>query len=148
MEVMDEDFDVDLDEVYENVDTAEAMSVFFPTLRKALVLDLRSNETAGPMVRIMPMAASPQERMRSIRRLRPGFPRLERLTVVPWNRYVDSLVVLGVWDRIVKRCEESRHAESVSACEAALEDLKALEKAELAAVVSGENYHTIWSARR
>ena len=145
---MDEDFEVDPDEVHKNVDAAEAISVFFPTLRKALVLDFRSNDKDGPMVRIMPMAASPQERMRSIRRLRPGFPRLEKLTVVPWNRYVDSLVVLGVWDRIVKRCEESGHSESVSACEAALEELSALEQAELAAVVSGENYHTIWSARR
>ena len=145
---MDEDFEVDPHEVHKKVDAAEAISVFFSTLRKALVLDFRSNDKDGPMVRIMPMAASPQERIRSIRRLRPGFPRLEKLTVVPWNRYVDSLVILGVWDRIVKRCEESGHSESVSACEAALEELKALEQAELAAVVSGENYHTIWSARR
>ena len=78
--------------VIQNVSEAEVMSVFFPTFRRALIIDTRSNESVGPFVRLMPMARSPQDRMRSIRRLRPQFPRPANLTLIPWQRYVDSLV--------------------------------------------------------
>ena len=81
---MYDDFPFDIDEITANVDRAEVMSIFFPTFRKALVIDTRSNENDGPMVRVMPMAASPQERMRTIRRLRSGFPGLAHLTLGPW----------------------------------------------------------------
>ncbi|MCH8206333.1 MAG: hypothetical protein IH956_04950, partial [Chloroflexi bacterium] len=97
--------------------------------------------------RIMPMVASPQERLRSLRRLRPEFPRVHNLALIPWPRYIDSLVGLGVWERIVNRFEKAGQSEAVAACEAVLEELRALEKAEMAAVVRGENYHTLWSAR-
>ena len=143
---MDEDFEYDLDEVLKNIAEAEVMSLFFPTFRKAVVIDTRTNETEGPMVRIMSMAASPQERLRTIRKLRPDFPRLQNLTLIPWPRYVDSLNTLGVWERIVKRFADAGHEQTVVECQAILEELMRLEKSELAAVVRGDNYHTIWSA--
>ncbi len=144
---MDDNFVLDIDEIMKNIDAAEIMSVFFPTFRKAVVIDTRSNDTDGPMIRLMPMAASPQERLRSIRRLRPGFPRVHSLTLIPWSRYVDSLVSLGIWDRIVGRFKNAGQAETVERCGRILSELRRLEKEEFAAVVRGENYHTIWSAR-
>ena len=144
---MDDDFVLDLDEVKKNIDAAEIMSVFFPTFRKAVVIDTRSNTTDGPMIRLMPMAASPQERLRSIRRLRPGFPRVHSITLIPWPRYVDSIVSLGIWERIVQRFSSAGQTEAVQRCEGILSELRRLEKEEFAAVVRGENYHTIWSAR-
>ena len=141
---MDGDFLIDLEEVMESVDNAEVMSLYFPAFRKAVVIDTRSSDTEGPMLSIMPMAASPQERLRSLRRLRPSFPRVSGLTVVEWTRYVDSLVTLGVWDRIVKRFADSDQDDAVTACGTVLNELRRLEGEELAAVVSGKNYHTIW----
>lgn len=143
----DDDLEYDLEEVKRNIDSAEVMSVFFPTFRRSVVIDTRSNDHDGPMVRIMPMVASPQERLRSLRRLRPTFPRVHNLALIPWPRYVDSLVELGVWGRIVDRFEGAGQSEIVAVCESVLEELRVLEKAEMAAVVRGENYHTIWSAR-
>ena len=143
---MNSDFIEDLEEMKKSIDDAEVVSLFFLSLRKAVVIDRRFNDTEGPMVRIMPLAASPQERLRSIRRLRPNFPRLRNLTAVPWPRYVDSLVTLGVWESVVQRFVDSGHEEAVAACEWVLDELRRLEKTELSAVVSGENYHTIWSA--
>ena len=145
--MMDDDFVLDVDEIMKSIDAAEIMSVFFPTFRKAVVIDTRSNATDGPMIRLMPMAASPQERLRSIRRLRPGFPRVHGLTLIPWPRYVDSLVSLGLWDRIVRRFKDAGQTEAVEACDTTLSELRLLEKEEFAAVVRGDNYHTIWSAR-
>ncbi len=123
------------------------MSLFFPTFRKALVIDARTTDEDGPMARVMPMVASPQERLRSIRRLRPGFPGPTNLVVIPWPRYIDSLVNLGVWERIVSRLADSGHPEVIEhGLGAVLEELRLLEKAALAAVVVGENYQTIWAA--
>ena len=145
---MEGEFQQDIEEIKERVEKAEVLSFFFPTFRKALLIDTRSNEREGPMVKVVPMVSSPQERLRSIRRMRPGFPRVHNLTVVPWPRFVDSLVRLGVWDRIVGRFAAAGQTEAVKACQEALEELRRLEKAELAAVVLGQNYHTIWSAPR
>ena len=144
---MDGDFEQDLREAMKKIDDAEVVSLFFPTLRKAVVIDTRSNETDGPMIRIMPMVASPQERVRSITKLRREFPRDKNLTLIPWPRYDDSLANLGVWDRVVMRLEDSGFKEAVTACQQVLEDLRRLEKTELASVVRGENFHTIWSSR-
>jgi hypothetical protein len=143
---MDGDFVLDLEDVNDSVEHAEVMSMSFPKFNQALVIDTRSNRSDGPLVCIMPMVGSPQERIRSIRKVRGGFPRIESLTVIPWPRYVDSLVSLGVWDRIVARLTASGHNAPNDVCDALLKDLRRLEKEEIAAVLSGENYHTIWSA--
>tara|TARA_B100000809_G_C14920198_1_gene453060 strand:- start:537 stop:761 length:225 start_codon:yes stop_codon:yes gene_type:complete len=71
---------------------------------------------------------------------------VHNLTVVPWPRYVDSLVTLGLWERIVRRFRESNDEEMVQRCEEVLSELKRLEKEEMVAVIRGENYQTIWSA--
>ena len=144
--MMEGDFEVALQEVIDSVENAEVMSLFFPTFGKAVVIDTRSTEDEGPLIRIMPMVASPQERIRSLRRLRPGFPRVHNLTVIPWPRYVNSLVTLGIWDRIIKRFVDSGHQEAATACVAVLEELRRLEKEELAEVVRGQDYHTLWSS--
>ena len=144
---MDGDLEQGLHEVMKKIDDAEVVSLFFPTLRKAVVIDTRSNEIDGPMIRIMPMVASPQERVRSITKLRSEFPRVKNLTLIPWPRYVDSLANLGLWDRVVKRLKDTGYDEAVSTCQEVLEELRRLEKVELASVVRGENFHTIWSAR-
>ena len=145
---MEGNFLFEIDEVLRNVQEAEVMSIFFPSFRRALIIDMRSNADDGPMVRLMPMASSPQDRVRSIRKLRPGFPRLQNLTLIPWQRYVDSLVNLGGWEKIVKRIEESGDAKAIQACDAALTELRRLERQELVAAISGDNYQTIWSASK
>ena len=141
-----DDFESDLDEIVRNVDSAEVISIFFPTLRRSVVIDMRTNEHDGALVRLMPMVASPQERLRSLRRLRPSFPRVQNLALIPWPRYVESLVRLGVWTRVVSRLEAAGQDAAAAECGEVLKELRAVEKAEMASVVRGENYHTIWSA--
>jgi hypothetical protein len=143
---MEGNFLFEMDEVFRNIQKAEVMSIFFPALQKALVVDTRFNSTDGPMVRVLPMAGSPQERLRSIRRLRPGFPRLQNLTLIPWQRYVDSLVTTGAWAEIEDRIKESGDTRAIEACDAALSELRHLELKELQAVIAGKGYQTIWSA--
>lgn len=145
---MEGNFLFEIDEVLRNVQEAEVMSIFFPSFRKALIIDMRSNADDGPMVRLMPMANSPQDRVRSIRRLRPGFPRIQNLTLIPWQRYVESLVNLGVWEKIVSRIEASGDEKAIQACEDVLVELRRLEREEMVVAISGDNYQTIWSAHK
>ena len=60
---------------------------------------------------------------------------------------MESLVKLGIWARLVSRLEVAGQDAAAAECETVLRELRAVEKAEMASVVRGENYHTIWSAR-
>ena len=144
--MMDDSLINELGEMLENVETAEVISLFFPGFRKAVIIDTRESATEGPMVCIMAMAASPQERLKVIRRVRPGFPKPLTLTLIPWPRYVESLIRLGIWECIVNRFLESGHDQVAATCYTILDELRRLEKSGLASVVRGENYHTLWSS--
>lgn len=144
---MEGDFELDVNELLIDIREAEVLSIFFPMFRKSLVMDLRSMEHSGPMVKIMPMVASPQERMRAIRRLRPGFPRRHSLSVFGWSRYVESLEAHGIWDQLTTQLGEAGHPSPDDLMSSVMEELRRLEKAELARVVMGQNYHTIWTSQ-
>ena len=143
--MMEGNFLFDLNEVIRSVKGAEVLSVFFPALRRSLIVDTRFDADNGPLVRLMPMARSPQDRMRSIRRMRPAFPRPRNLTLVPWQRFVSSLVSSGVWASVLDRVRESGDAEALAECEKALAELVELEREETAAAIRGDNHHTLWS---
>ena len=145
---MNSDFMFDIDGMIKSIDSADVVSIFFPSFRKALVVDPRSNERHSAMVQIAPMASSPQERLRLIRRQRAGLPRVRNLAVIPWTRYVDSLIRLGLWDKLIERLESEGEDEAVEECERALTELRQMEREELVNAIAGRNYHTIWSAER
>ncbi len=145
---MNSDFMFDIDGMIKSIDSADVVSIFFPSFRKALVVDPRSNEKHSAMVQIAPMASSPQERLRLIRRQRSGLPRVRNLAVIPWTRYVDSLIRLGLWDKLIERLESEGEDEAVEECERALTELRQMEHEELVNAIAGRNYHTIWSAER
>lgn len=142
---MNEDFRLDLREIIQSIETADVISIFFPMFRKSLVMDTRFTAEDKPVARIMPMTGSVEERYRSIRRMRPQMPRPENLAVIPWTRHIDSMVNTGIWRKLVERFVESGHKDSVHALQGLLKELHQLEKLEMAAVVRGENYHTVWS---
>lgn len=143
---MNSDFMFDIDGMLKSIDSADVISIFFPSFRKALVVDPRSNERHGVLVQIAPMAASPQERLRLIRRQRPGLPRVRNLAVIPWTRYVDSLVRLGLWDKLIERLESAGEDDAIVECEQAFIELRNMERDEHVNAIVGKNYHTIWPA--
>ncbi len=142
---MDFDFHIDLSEVKENIDSAEVLAFYFPLLRKTLLIDVRRTEIDGPLVKVVPMASSPEERFQSLKRLRPRFARPESITIIPWPKYVASLARLGIWDHIVRRFADLGDPELVRQCEACLRELLTLEQEEVRHAISGENYEVLWS---
>ena len=145
---MDTDFRMDVDEINRNIDTAEVMGVYFPLIRKTLLIDTRSDGVDGPMIRVVPMVNNMEERFRSLRRLRPRFPRPESVTLIPWPKYVTSLKRLGIWDRVVQRFVGAGDMEAVRACEETFNELAELEKREIVEAIKGERYTTLWERKK
>lgn len=142
---MDGDFRINLEDVLRNIYSAEIISIYFPLLRKTILIDTRFSESDPPMVKIVPMALTVDERNRALRKLRPNFPTSRSLTVIPWPKYVESLVDLGIWAKVIERFVDSGYKEAVQECNIVLEEMYGLEMEELSAVIRGENYHTMWS---
>ncbi len=144
--MMDNGVEVDIDAVTRNVDEAEVVTFYFPILGKTLLVDTRSSEHVGPMIRIVPIADSSAERLRSLRRLRPELPRPNSITLIPWNRSIASLVKLGVWQHLTRRFDARLDADTyLTAGERCLRRLRELERDELRCAITGARYEALWS---
>jgi hypothetical protein len=141
---MDFDFRLDISEVIRAVEATEVVALYFPLVRKTLLIDARSTAVDGPLIKIVPMVATPEERLRALRKLRPRFPRPDSITIIPWPKYVASLERLGIWERVVGRFVNLGFPETVRQCEAAYEELLALEQEEILHAVSGDGYESMW----
>lgn len=142
---MDMEFPVDLSECLTQIKTSDVLTVCFPMLRKTLLVDLRVNSRSHPLIKVVRQVLTPEERIRYLRRVRPDFPRPKKLSTIFWPRFVGGLVRLGLYDHILERVSATGYVEAVEMCRAALKELLQLERAEVAAVVSGGTYHTVWT---
>jgi hypothetical protein len=140
---MDSDFRIDVGEVCRAVDTGEIIALYFPLLRKTLLMDTRSTPLDGPMIRVVPMAASMEDRYRELVRMRPRLPKPESISVIPWPKFVASMMSAGIWDRVVHRYA-GFGAKEVREAIACLEELREFEREELRRAITGENYETLW----
>ncbi len=136
---------MDLDEVIQVINTAEVLVIRFAILDKRLLMDARSSESDGPMLKLVPKASSAEERFRSLKELRPRFPVPEKIMSFTWPRHVETFKAAGLWQRIVERLSSSGHADVQEQCDAAFNELLEEEKSEvLAAIRGGENYQSLW----
>jgi len=143
---VDFDFQIDLAEMANSLDTADVVAIYFPLLRKTLIVDTRSSAVDAPLVKVVDMVATPEERFRSLRRLRPRFPKPDSLTLIPWPKYVESLVSLKMWERLVARFVNLGFPDMVRECESCYQELMELEREEIRRALSGENFKSIWES--
>jgi hypothetical protein len=143
---MDSDFRIDVNEVHRAIDVGEIIALYFPLLRKTLLMDTRTTTLDGPMIKVVPMAASPEERFRELVRLRPRFPKPESISIIPWPKYAASLVRLEVWDRIVRRFLEIGPPDIVRQCDECLQQVYRAERKEIRRAITGREYETLWEA--
>ncbi len=137
-------FEIDIDAVNRNVGEAEVVSLYFPRLRKTLLLDTRTAEGVGPLIAVVDMVDNASQRFLSLRKLRPQLPRPQSITLIPWMLRVDSLRHTGVWDRLLERlsaCGDQSCLETAAQC---IDELQALERLEVARALTGEQHHTLW----
>lgn len=143
---LDSQYRIDISEVQRSIDAADVVALYFPLLRKTLLMDSRSNSLDGPMIKVVPMASSPQERFKELVRLRPRFSKPESITIIQWPKYVDSMVKLQLWDHIVRHFLEIGPPDIVRRCDECLQELAHTEQDELRRAITGENYETLWDA--
>src|SRR3989304_4361418 len=66
---MDTDNPIDLRAVFEVIDSAEVITFRFVTIPHRLLFDTRHNEMEGPLLALVPRAASLEERVKGIRQM-------------------------------------------------------------------------------
>jgi hypothetical protein len=137
--MIDDGAELDLEAVCQNIAEAEVITLYFPLLGRTLLVDARRSMEAGTLVRVVPMARDTGERLRSLRRLRPSFPRPDSITMIPWQMRVQSVVPTGVWDCLLRRIDDAAEAEEC------LSQLKMLERTEQIDAILGRRYEAIWS---
>jgi len=139
------DFGIDLDEVRRVIDGAEVLVIRFSVTDRRLLIDTRSNEHAGPMIKVVPPARSAEERFRAIKVLRPRFRVPERVVTFHWPRHARALGEAGVWDHIVRRLGACGSVDAAGQCDEAYRQLLDEErKMELNAIRGGQGFQTVW----
>jgi hypothetical protein len=132
------------------IDDADVISVFFPLLRRALVIDTRTSPEVPPYIGLMPQVASVEERIAMIEEQRPGLGKIQAVLAVPWLRSVRELSERGVLPVLVDRLAKSGMSAEVSRprLEKALDRLWRIERLAFASMIRGEGYQTIWTSPR
>jgi hypothetical protein len=132
------------------IDDADVISLFFPLLRRALVIDARSTPEQPPLISIMPQVASVEERINMIEAQRPGMGKVRAVLAVPWLRSVRELSERGIVPVLVERLVKSGLSPDVSRprLEKALNRLWGIERMAFAGMIRGEGYQTIWTSPR
>jgi hypothetical protein len=140
----DTDYPMDLPAILDGIQETEVISIFFPVLAKALVVDFRHTEAVPPMVRVMDQVQNAQERLRSLRKLRPQFAKPEKFALLPWMKSVQLLKETGVWAALVQRVAAPGFPEPVQASRTAFDALVDLEKEVYRKAILGIDFRTIW----
>lgn len=143
---MDEE-DEFLKQVLAGIAEAEIITIFFPLLRRALIVDTRHNPQAGHMIKVAPQAASMQERIRSIEKLRPQFPAVQSILGIPWIKSVKRLHEDGIFDALLQKlCAQQMPPHlAIAALDHAIEQLWRIERLAFVAMIKGEGYTTLWA---
>jgi hypothetical protein len=131
-------------QVIEAVRASEVLSIFFLRVGRSLIIDARRHGDGGPAVLLDDMVSTPEERLASFDRLRPGFPLPERLTIAPWAGAVRSFAEAGVLDAVVDRCRLEGGEGLADAAHTLYHELRRLERRALRDLVRGVGMRPLW----
>jgi hypothetical protein len=125
--------------------TADVLSIFFVRVGQSMIIDTRGNEETGPAVILDEIVASPRERLDSMRRLRPGLPLPEHMTLAPWTAAVRDFESTGMLETVLERCRLVGGEPFDEAARRAYRRLAAIERRFMRDLVLGVGMKTIWS---
>jgi hypothetical protein len=145
---MDNDFAIDIDAIFKVIDKADVITIRFLIVPERLLIDARTSESEGPLMKPVPRAESLEERFKSIKQLRPRFRLPEKITAIWWPKHVQELVTCGVWERIVQRLTGAGFPDTADQCQDVLEELLRQEQQEIVNAVSGQGYQCLWERTR
>jgi hypothetical protein len=139
------DYGIDLEEVKRVIDAADVLVVRFSVSDRRLLVDCRTSENEGPMIRVVPPVNSGEERFKALKMLRPRFRTPERILTFQWPRHARALAEAGVWDHLVRKVAALGWPEGAAQCEEAWGQLLLEERrVEAGAVAGADGFKTIW----
>jgi hypothetical protein len=142
---MNDDYGVDIDEVFKVIDAADVLVVRFHIVSKRLLVDFRTKPGIGPMIAVVERAESVEDRFRSIKKLRPEFGFPEKVMSFAWPRSMPVLLASGAWERIADRLISLGGEEAGAMVDAVLRELEREERREVFDAIRGsEHYQTLW----
>ncbi len=144
---MDTDYAIDLEAVFEVIDSADVIIFRFVTIPQRLLLDARHTEAEGPFLKTVPRATSLEERFKALKQLRPHFKIPEKISAIWWPKYMHSLRDSGVWERLLGRLTREGYPRLADAAEEVMRELCQRERAEILNAITGSGYHTLWERK-
>jgi hypothetical protein len=135
---------VDVGQVRQVIDAADVFVIGFANFAERLLVDTRTAETAGPMVRVVEPLSSVQERLFWLGKERGAFGMPESFTFFAWPHSIAFLKQSGLWQRMLDRLDAAEDAATAKAFDNAFEDLTALERELLNAAIKGNRFVTLW----
>ena len=145
---MDNEYHLDYGMILKTVREGDVIAFRFVTVPMRLLIDNRFTEADAPLVKLVPRAASAEDRFKSLKMLRPRFRLPNKISAIWWPRYIDSLCETGVWPAIVGRIVDNGFSQAAGECDELFAELKRMERAEMANAIGGEGYRTLWPASR
>ncbi len=144
---MDNAFNISSSKIIRALAEAEVMSIFFPRVGKALIVDTRHDADHGPVVLMDGMVGSAEERLQSVRRLRPEFTAIAQLTLAPWFGSVRAFAEQGIFDAIVERFRAMGYDDAANDAVRAFRALRRHERQVLLDLIAGEaqTTRTLWA---
>ena len=134
---------VDLEELRKVVENADVFAIGFRTFPQRLIIDARSTDSEGTMVRVVEPVATVEERFFWLGKERPSFGVPERFTFFVWPHSLRYFEESGLGQIIRERISPA-HPEAGSQVAESMHRLFALEHQSTIDAVTGKNYHTIW----
>ena len=131
---------VDLEELRKVVENADVFAIGFRTFPQRLIIDARSTDSEGTMVRVVEPVATVEERFFWLGKERPSFGVPERFTFFVWPHSLRYFEESGLGQIIRERV----HSEAGNQVAESMQRLFALEHQSTIDAVTGKNYHTIW----
>ena len=141
------DFGIDLDEVRRVIDGADVLVVRLSITDRRLLVDARTNEEFGPMIKVVEPVNSAQERFRNVKILRPRFRVPQSIMTFHWPRHARALAESGIWDHVARRIVALGWPETSAQCDEAYRELLVSERrVEIEAIQGSERFQTLWPA--
>ena len=124
--------------VIRNMQAAEVISLFFPYVGRALIVDLRGDEAEGPFIATDRLISGMKEQLDNLRQLRPRFALPENITLAPWMSSVASFEASGALSELNARLVRMGAKPAQASLAAAYKELLALEWEETLALIRGD----------
>ena len=137
---------IDLDEVASILAEAEVLIVAFQICAQRLLIDLRADDTAPPLIELVEPVGSAAERARWLTARRPSLGSPRRSWFFMWPHSIDHLEASGLLSRVVDRIHRDHGVDVGRDVRALLGELRQHERQfTLNAIRGAEGFETLWS---